>query len=286
MSINLKILKTDDDPNWCPGCGDFGILQGVKNAMVELERPLESYAVISGIGCGSKLPHWVRTQGFDTLHGRAAPVASGLKLANHDLNVIIVGGDGDGYGIGMGHLMHLMRRNYNMLYILQNNEVYGLTTGQTSPTTPEGTKTHSTPHGALEIPVNPIHTMLAGGATWIGRAFAGDLPHITQMIKEGIEHPGIAILDVLQPCVAFNKAHNYAWYQARIQNLQEMGHDPSDKAAAFAAGETLDEKINIGLFYKEERPVYEASLKQLEKEALVHQDISEVDVQPLLDRLR
>jgi 2-oxoglutarate/2-oxoacid ferredoxin oxidoreductase subunit beta len=288
MAIELKSLESKQFPNWCPGCGDFGIWMAIKQAMTQLDYDQDEYVIVSGIGCGSKMPHWIRTFGLHTLHGRPAPVASGVKLANHKMKVIIVGGDGDGYGIGMGHFIHLMRRNYDVIYLIENNQVYGLTTGQTSPTTDKGTCTISTPHGVLEEPVNPMALAISAGATWVGRSFSGDIQHLAKMIKDGIEHKGTAILDVLQPCVTFNKKNTYQWYQQRVYKLGEGDdqHDVSNKVAAFEASQMWEDRINIGVYYKTLRSTYEDGLPQLKDEALVDQSIDDVDVNPLLDRLR
>ncbi|EKD92745.1 MAG: hypothetical protein ACD_28C00345G0002 [uncultured bacterium] len=288
MAIELKSLQTKQFPNWCPGCGDFGIWMAIKQAMMQLGIPQEEYVLVSGIGCGSKMPHWVKTFGFHTLHGRPAPVASGVKLANHKLTVIIIGGDGDGYGIGMGHFIHLMRRNYNVLYIIENNQVYGLTTGQTSPTSDQGFCTISTPSGVLEVPVNPMALAISAGATWVGRSFSGDIKQLTDMIVQGVQHNGTAILDILQPCVTFNKKNTYQWYQERVHRLgeNEDGHDVHDRVAAFKASQMWGERINIGVYFKEEKPTYEEQLPQLAAGPLVHQSIDNIDINPLLDRLR
>ncbi|MDP2625186.1 MAG: 2-oxoacid:ferredoxin oxidoreductase subunit beta [Candidatus Peregrinibacteria bacterium] len=287
MAIELTALQSKQFPNWCPGCGDFGIWMAIKQAMMQLDIEQKDYVIISGIGCGSKTPHWVRTFGFHTLHGRPAPVASGVKLANHKLNVIIVGGDGDGYGIGMGHFIHLLRRNYNVLYMLQNNEVYGLTTGQTSPTSEQGYCSISTPHGVIEVPVNPISLSVSAGATWVSRGFSGNIPQLTELIKEGIQHKGMSVLDILQPCVTFNKKHTFSWYQNQVRNLSDdPDYDPTDKIEAFKAGQAWEEHINVGVYYKEDRPTYEDHLPQLKEQSLVEQSLENIDVNPLLDRLR
>jgi len=274
-------------PHWCPGCGDFGIWMALKQAISQLDIPRENYVIVSGIGCGSKMPHWIKTYGIHSLHGRPAPVASGVHLANHKLTIIVIGGDGDGYGIGMGHFVHLLRRNYNLLYILQNNQVYGLTTGQTSPTSDSGYCSISTPEGVLETPVNPIQLAIAGGATFVARSFAGDIKHLSDMITRGIQHKGTAILDVLQPCVTFNKKNTYQWYQQRIHKLEEEpGYDPSNKLTALEAALAWEDRIHIGLYFKEERPTYEDRLPQLNDLPLVKQPIEEVPVEELLNRLR
>ena len=267
-----KDLITKDKPNWCPGCGDYGVLVAVKNAMVELDLSPTSTAIATGIGCGSKINHWVKCYGFEGLHGRPLPVATGIKLSNPKLDVIAVGGDGDGYGLGMGHFIHAMRRNLNITYIVQNNQIYGLTTGQTSPTSERGTKTKSTPKGAIELPVNPIELAFASGATYIARGYAGDLPHLSKLIAEGIKHKGFALIDVFQPCVTFNKVNTYKFFQERVYKLEEdetfalagscgkSGDGPGGDCGvkeAIARSREWGDKIPVGLFYQDTRATYE-----------------------------
>src|SRR5580698_5383094 len=180
-------LKGKVDPDWCPGCGDFGVLAAVQKALVELQIPNHQVATVSGIGCSSNFPGFINTYGMHTLHGRSLPVASGLKLANHELTVLVTGGDGDGFGIGCGHFVHAMRRNINLTYLVLDNQIYGLTTGQTSPTSRIGAKTKSMPYGNIETPLNPLALALAAGATFVGRGFTGDQRHLTDLIKQAIQ---------------------------------------------------------------------------------------------------
>lgn len=263
----LKDLQTRENPNWCPGCGDYGILTAVKSAIVELGLDPANVVITSGIGCGSKLPHWTKCYGFEGLHGRPLPLATGVKLANPKLTVIAVGGDGDGYGLGMGHFIHTMRRNLNITYIVQDNQIYGLTTGQTSPTSEKGVKTKSTPDGAIELPVNPIELALASGATYIARGYAGDLSHLTSLIAGAIQHRGFALVDTLQPCVTFNKVNTYDFFGSRIYRLEDDknfevagpsadGRFEKGVCEAVNRGREWGDKIPIGLFYKEERSTY------------------------------
>src|SRR5580693_9802892 len=167
-------LKGKVDPDWCPGCGDYGVLAAVQKALVELQIPNHQVATVSGIGCSSNIPGFINTYGMHTLHGRSLPVASGLKLANHDLTVLVTGGDGDGFGIGVGHFVHAMRRNINLTYMVLDNQIYGLTTGQTSPTSRVGMKTKSSPYGNMDAPVNPISLALSAGATFVARGFSAE----------------------------------------------------------------------------------------------------------------
>lgn len=285
MSKKLKILEklTDLDTgskcNWCPGCGDFGILVALKQAIFELKMDPEEIIVVSGIGCGSQAPHLIKTYGFHSLHGRALPVATGMKIANNKMHVIVIGGDGDGYGIGMAHLVHSSRRNFNLTYIVQNNQVYGLTKGQTSPTSDQGFKTKSTPEGVIEIATRPIGIALAAGATFLARGYAGDIIHLKGLIKQGLQHRGFSLIDVLQPCVTFNKINTYQWYQERIDKLEnDPNYDPTNRAMAFEKAEKWDDKIHIGLYYKEDRSTYEDELPMITEQPLTLHDISNIDI--------
>ncbi len=287
---DLNMGKLDWDPyehttkpNWCPGCGDHGILVAIKNAVVELgERP-ENVVIVSGIGCGSKLPHWIRTYSFHGIHGRLLPVATGIRLANDKLTIIGVGGDGDGYGIGLSHFIHTMRRNLDIVYIVQNNKVYGLTKGQTSPTSEKGFKTISTPEGVIDVPINPIALALSSGATFVSRGFAGDVKHLTKLIVDAVTHKGFALVDVFQPCVTFNKLNTYDWYKKRIYKLEETKHNVKNLEAAFVKSEEWRNKIPIGVFYNVEKPTYGSELPQIAKMPLVKQDATKVSIDKLMD---
>jgi len=283
--VEMTDLNTIEKPNWCPGCGDFGILLALKKAIIELGIAPENTAIISGIGCSGKVPHWVRTYGLHGIHGRALPVAAAVKLANHELTVFAVGGDGDGYGIGMCHFIHAMRRNIDMTYIVHNNMIYGLTTGQTSPTSEKGMKTKSTPSGVIEVPVNPISLALSSGATFVSRTFAGDVEHLRKTIVDAVKHRGFSLVDVFQPCVSFNRINTYEWYKQRVYDLQAGGHDTSDKQAAFSKAHEWGERIPIGVFYKVSEPTYEDELPQLKDAPLVKQHIGDIDISALMDEL-
>ena len=270
---SLQELTTAEKPQWCPGCGNYGISMALKGALSELAIPRENTVLVTGVGCSGKSSHYINTYGFESLHGRSVTVASGTKLANHDLTVIAEGGDGDGYGIGSAHFLHSFRRNINMTYIVHDNAVYGLTTGQASPMSQKGMKTKSTPHGNLEIPFNPMAVAIAAGGTFVSRVFAGDMAHMKEVFKQAIAHKGFALVDVFQPCVTFNKLNTFQWWQQRVYKLEGTGHDPKNKSAALekALEETSTnyEKIPIGVFYKEERATYEMEAPQLQSGPLV-----------------
>src|SRR5919201_6586136 len=193
------------EPDWCPGCGDFGVLRALEIAAGKLGIQPKDLFIVSGIGCSSNLPGFIHAYGVHSLHGRAVAVATGAKLANHDLKVVITGGDGDGYGIGLGHFIHAMRRNLDLTYIVMNNQIYGLTTGQASPTTMKEVRTKSTPRGNAELPINPIALALVSGATYIARAFSGEPEHMAKLISGGMAHRGFSLIDVFSPCVTYNK---------------------------------------------------------------------------------
>jgi 2-oxoglutarate ferredoxin oxidoreductase subunit beta len=237
-------------PDWCPGCGDFSVLSALQAALFELGLPPHQVVVVSGIGCSSNLPGFINTYGMHTLHGRALPVATGVKLANHELKVICTGGDGDGFGIGCNHLMHTMRRNIDLTYIVMDNQIYGLTTGQTSPTSRKGMKTKSTPYGNVENPINPIPLAIVGGATYVARGFSGKQKHLVELLKGAIQHKGFSLVDVFSPCVTYNKDNTYQFFNPRVKALEESGHDTADFAKAMEMGYQWGEQIPIGLFWK------------------------------------
>src|SRR5215471_6531391 len=248
--MTVKDFKGKVDPDWCPGCGDFGVLTALKQALVELNLNPHQVMTISGIGCSSNLPGYLSTYGMHTLHGRALAVATGAQLANHDLKIIDTGGDGDGYGIGGNHFIHSMRRNVDITYIVMNNQIYGLTTGQISPTSTKGMKTKSTPAGSVENPINPIPLAIAAGATYVARGYTGQVKHLVELIKGGIQHRGFSLIDAFSPCVTFNLDNTHEFFKHRTKKLEDMGHDPYNFAAAMERGYEWGDEIPIGLFWK------------------------------------
>lgn len=273
MAKPVKLYNNDVEVTWCAGCGDFGILSAVKQALAELEILPHEVLLVSGIGCGSKLPDYINANGLTTLHGRALPVAQGAKLANHALKVIAVTGDGDGYGIGANHFMHAMRRNSDIVHIVENNMVYGLTKGQYSPTSPHGFITGTSPEGAIETAMNPLALALSTGATFVARGFSGDPKHLAGLIMEGIQHKGYALIDVLQACIIYNRVNTVPWYRERVYKLEETtGYDASDRDAAWQKAHQWGDKIPIGVFYRREGdPTYESQVKALQEGPLVVQ---------------
>jgi 2-oxoglutarate/2-oxoacid ferredoxin oxidoreductase subunit beta len=272
--LTIADLKGKVDPDWCPGCGDFGVLAAIQKALVELRIPTHNVVAISGIGCSSNLPGYINTYGMHTLHGRALAVATGLKLANHELTVLVTGGDGDGFGIGGNHFVHCMRRNVDLLYIVMDNQIYGLTTGQTSPTSRLGMKTKSMPFGSIEAPVNPISLALAAGATFVARGFSAEQKHLTEIIKQGIQHQGFSFLDVFSPCVTYNHDNTYQWFRPRVKKLEDdTTYDPTDWTAAMEKSLLWGEEIPIGKFFQRtDLPTLHGAEPVLNDGPLVHRD--------------
>jgi 2-oxoglutarate ferredoxin oxidoreductase subunit beta len=250
VQLTARDFKGKVDPDWCPGCGDFGVLNSIQRACAELGlRPHEILAV-SGIGCSSNLPGYFNSYGMHTLHGRSLAFATGAKMANHNLNVIATGGDGDGYGIGGNHFTHTARRNVDLTYVVMNNQIYGLTTGQVSPTSRDGMKTKSTPFGSVEMPINPITTAIMNGATYVARGYSGDIRHLTELIKGGIQHKGFALIDVFSPCVTFNNDNGHPFFKERVRTLEDEGHDTADWKTACEKAMLWGDTIYTGLFFK------------------------------------
>lgn len=270
-------------PMWCPGCGNFGILRALNRALVELEIEPHQVLMVSGIGQAGKLPHYSKGNVFNSLHGRPVPPAIGAKIANHRLVVIAISGDGDAYGEGGNHFIHAARRNHNITYLVHDNQVYGLTKGQASPTSDFGFITKTTPYGAAN-PINPIAMAIVSGASFAGRSFAGDIEHLADLIKKGITHKGFALIDILQPCPSFNHKNTYSWYRERVYKLEkEAGYDPGDKEAALEKAQEWGERIPIGIIYQKELPIYEDQLPALSKGPLVTQKIEPSRIESLFN---
>ena len=266
-------------PAWCPGCGNFGILQALNKALVELKIEPRQLLLVSGIGQAGKLPHYTRGNVFNSLHGRPVPPAIGAKIANPELVVIAVSGDGDAYGEGGNHFIHAARRNHDITYLVHNNQVYGLTKGQASPTSDLGFVTKTTPYGAVS-PVNPMALAIVSGASFVARGFSGDTDHLSGLMKKGIAHRGFALIDILQPCPSFNHKNTFQWYRERVYKLGG-GYDPGDKKAALEKAEEWGERIPIGIIYQKELPVYEDQLPALSKGPLVRQGIEPAQAEKL-----
>lgn len=283
--ISKKSLASPYFPTWCPGCGNFGVWTAFKNALVELNMPEEDVVIVYGVGCSGNMADFNRVYGFHSLHGRAIASASAIKMANHRLKVIVVAGDGDSFGEGLNHFISACRGNHDITLLVHDNQVYGLTTGQTSPTTDHGTKTKSTPNGAPEQPINPIGIGLTADATFLARGFSGEIGHLTSIIKAAIQHEGFSLVDMFQPCFTFNKHNTYAYFKERVYHLEDHGHDSKDKFAAYQKTFEHDE-LPIGIFYEEKgRLPMHKTYPQLASTPLVEQSIAEIDMSSVFDRL-
>jgi 2-oxoglutarate ferredoxin oxidoreductase subunit beta len=254
-ALEPKDYKSDLKPIWCPGCGDYGVLQGLYRALSSIGRPPHEVAFISGIGCSSRIPGYTTAYGFNTVHGRALPIAQGVKLSNPDLLVVVAGGDGDGFSIGGGHVAHAVRRNLDLTYLVMDNQVYGLTKGQLSPTSPRGLQTVTSPLGSLEDPINPLLYMLAYGAGFVAQATPADMPGMTALIEEAIRYPGFSFVNIQSPCVTFGeddqqlKAH-----KATMKPLKGLGHDASDQLRALDLARAYGKELYTGVFYRNPAP--------------------------------
>lgn len=273
IELPIETYKGPVDPDWCPGCGDFGVLRSVQQAAGSLGVKPENLMVVSGIGCSSNLPGFIHSYGVHSLHGRSVPVASGIHFANTDLKVVITGGDGDGYGIGVGHLIHAMRRNLDVTYVVMDNQIYGLTTGQASPTTTTGHVTKSTPQGNIEHPLNPLALAITAGATFVARGFSGEQKHLADTIAAGIAHKGFSLIDVFSPCVTYNKINTYPWFKQRVYKLEDENWDPGEFHKSYEKTFEWDEKIPLGVIYRTEMDTYEDGEPALQNGPLAKQKL-------------
>lgn len=229
----FKEFRNNVKPNWCPGCGDFSIQAAIQRASANVGLEPEELAVISGIGCSGRISGYINAYGLHGIHGRALPIAQGVKLANRELTVIASGGDGDGFAIGMGHTVHAIRRNLNLTYVVMDNQIYGLTKGQTSPRSSEGFRTKSTPEGSIESTLSPLEIAMSAGATFVAQSFSSDIKQLTYLIEEGIKHEGFSLINVFSPCVTFNKINTYEWFKENIVNLEQFpDYDPTNRVVA------------------------------------------------------
>ena len=253
--LQAKDFKSELKPIWCPGCGAFGVLQALYRALAAIARPAHEIAFISGIVCSSRIPGYTTAYGFNTVHGRSLPIAQGVKLARPDLLVIVAGGDGDGFSIGGGHVAHAVRRNPDLTYIVMDNQIYGLTKGQLSPTSAHGLATVTSPYGSFEAPVNPLAYVLAYGAGFVAQGTPADMPGLAQLLEEAIRYPGFSFINVQSPCVTFGEDHQQMKaHKATMKPLSSIGHDPSDHARALALAQDYGRELYTGVFYRNPNP--------------------------------
>jgi 2-oxoglutarate ferredoxin oxidoreductase subunit beta len=257
---------------WCPGCGNFPMLKAFKQALAELEIRPEELLIVSGIGQSGKFPHYLRCNTFNGIHGRTLPVATGAKLANPELKVVAAAGDGDCYGEGGNHLLATLRRNPDLTLVVHNNQVYALTKGQASPTSDLGFKTLLQPQGVYHPPLHALAIAVAQECSWVGRGFAGEVAHLTGLYKQALTHRGFALLEVLQPCVTFNKVNTYEWYQQRVYHVEEEpGYDPENEIWAYQKAKEWGQRIPLGVLYRRSRPLLEEFHPALKAGPLVRQ---------------
>lgn len=252
--VSIKDYESDYANQWCPGCGNFGILQAMQKALVKLKFLPHQILIVSGIGQAAKTPHFMNCNFFHALHGRALPLATGAKIANHELTIIVNTGDGDCYAEGGNHLIHAIRRNVDLTVLVHNNRVYGLTKGQASPTAEIGMQTKTQKSGVLNTPLNPLLLALSLGASFVARGFSGDSQHLGELIQAGIKHKGFSMIDILQPCVSFNAKNTYQWYKQRVDLLDGRQHDPRDYEKALIIASRNEDKIPIGIFFQKQKP--------------------------------
>ncbi len=266
--LTAKDFRSTLKPIWCPGCGDYGVVTGIYRALAAIGRPPHEIAFISGIGCSSRIPGYTTAYGFNTLHGRALPIAQGIKMANPELLVLVAGGDGDGFSIGGGHVPHAIRRNPDLTYIVMDNQIYGLTKGQVSPTSARGTKTPSSVYGSMEDPVNPLLYVLAYGAGFVAQAAPADMEGMANIIEEAIRFPGFAFVNIQSPCISFGDPDNQLKLQkAKLRKLSAEGHDPTDRIRAMELAQDYGKTLYTGVFYRNPNPAptYGSQIEALQK---------------------
>jgi len=286
-SLTIKDFETPIKPTWCPGCGNHSIWVAVRQALAKMGIEPHEVVFTFDIGCNSNGANFYHGYICHALHGRAVPPAEAIRWTNHKLKAVIAfGGDGGGFGIGVGHFIHACKRNVDILYLTHDNQIYGLTTGQTSPTSEKGMKTKSTPFGNPEEPVYPSALALAANATWIGRGFSGEINQLTDLIIKGIKHPGFAHLNVFQPCVTFNKVNTFEWFRKRVYKLEETDYKPTDKVKAWEKALEMGDKIPLGILYEIQKEIYLEQLPQLKNETLVEKKLGPIDLSRALKEFK
>jgi 2-oxoglutarate ferredoxin oxidoreductase subunit beta len=285
--MNVSDFKSNEKIAWCPGCGDFGILNALKKALVTLNKSPKDILLVSGIGQAAKLPHYIKCNCFNGLHGRALPPAVGAKIANRNLTVIVTTGDGDFYGEGGNHFIHNIRRNVDITVIVCDNQIYGLTKGQASPTTDLGYQTKVQVSGVIMEPLHPLEMAIALGCGFVARGYSANLEHLSWLIAEGIKHKGFSLIDVLQPCVSFNKKNTYEWYAKRIYTVNDdASYNPEDKLSAYQKAAEWGDRIPIGLIYRQQKQTYEDRNGINENLPLVDENIDNIDILSALKEFR
>ena len=281
--MDIKDFTSKEEIAWCPGCGNFGILNTVKKTLATLGKSPKDILIVSGIGQAAKLPHYIKCNCFNGLHGRAIPVAAAAKIANRDLTVMVTTGDGDCYGEGGNHLIHNIRRNIDITVIVHDNQIYGLTKGQASPTTDTGYTTKVQTEGVILDPLHPLEMAIALGAGFVARGYSLDIEHLSWLILEGIQHKGFSLIDVLQPCVSFNKKNTYEWYSKRVYKVNDdSSYNPADKMSAYKKAHEWEDRIPIGIIYRTEKETYEEKRGINQRTPLVDEQIENIELKGIL----
>lgn len=276
--LSVRDFKADLKPVWCPGCGDFGVVASVYQALAKLGLDPDQTVLVSGIGCSSRIAGYVNTYSFNTIHGRALPIATGVKLANPELTVVVAGGDGDGFAIGTSHFVHTARRNVDLTYLMMDNGIYGLTKGQVSPTSPHDLVTKTSSYGNIEAPINPVLLALSCGATYIARAFSGDPKASQEIIAAAILHKGFSFVHMVSPCVTYRGREQFDLVRERIRPLPD-GYDPTNREhARNVAFEDAAQSITLGTIYQSDRPTLGDGIAQARRKALAHGPFSYDDL--------
>lgn len=282
--VDVNVYQADRETAWCPGCGNFPLRTALADALAELDLKPEQVTMYSGIGQAAKMPHYIKVNGFNGLHGRSIPPAIGMRVANPEMTVIVESGDGCSYGEGGNHILHNMRRNPDIIHLVHDNQIYGLTKGQASPTSVPELRTPVQTHGVNAEPLNPVQFAVGMKASFVARSSVGDREHLKEMIKEAKKHKGYALIDVFQPCVSFNKINTYQWYNKRVYKLED--HDPTDYEAAMKVAQEFGDKIPIGIIYREDKPTFRDRMPYLEDKALVERDVEVDDLKYLIDEFK
>ena len=282
--VDTNIYQADRETAWCPGCGNFPLRTALADALADMDLKPEEVTMYTGIGQAAKMPHYIKVNGFNGLHGRSLPPAVGMRVANPEMTVIVESGDGCSYGEGGNHILHNIRRNPDIIHLVHDNQIYGLTKGQASPTSVEELRTPVQTHGVNAEPLNPVQFAVGMKASFVARSSVGDREHLKAMIKEAKKHKGYALIDVFQPCVSFNKINTYQWYNKRVYKLED--HDPTDHAAAMEVAKEFGDKIPIGVIYKEEKSTFRDRIPYLEDKGLVDRDVEVDDLKYLIDEFK
>lgn len=285
MVVKVKDYDLDRENTWCPGCGNFAIMDVLKKTLTDLELPPHKVLVVSGIGQAGKMPGHFLVNTLNVLHGRILPVATGVSLSDNRLKIIAVGGDGDGLAEGGNHLIHAARRNIDVTYMMHNNMIYGLTKGQASPTSGQGAQTPTTPYGNPSAGLNPVPLLLGLKASFVARSFSGNKEQLGNILKKAIQKPGFAFIDILQPCPSFNKVNTRAWFKKRVYDINEEGHKPDNLTEAFKIALEWGERIPTGVFFddRKERPDFRTALLDSQNQPLAETELNPIDIADIMN---